>query len=274
MWSKGTLYLAVFVALAAVLVAYYLYSTHKSESFSQDTDDVDKNVDKKDDEKDDTIQTTSNAYKTRVLVMRLFDTLLMRKASESEIEKYSAIVGEENIVKKIIRDYKVDDKAVAHAAASTETDSSTNEPDANDGDDGSSVKGAPSQTRDQKDMTPDKEQRSTSTSTPAKSQVESYADFLPFEEVNFVSTSSSAAGQKPNPLAKVRAILSSDDLLPGKSPSSSSTSTSVDAKHPVESTSGGSSQSHITIDKNELRVRLEVISREVSKLSQLLATSS
>ena len=49
-----------------------------------------------------------DGYLTRVMVMRLFDALMKRKATHFEIDKYSKIRPESAIVKRLVEDFKLD----------------------------------------------------------------------------------------------------------------------------------------------------------------------
>ncbi len=273
MWSKGTLYFAVFVALAAVLVAYYLYYSHNNESFLHEDSSLVDNVEKTVDDKkvasnDDDDDTTSSAYKSRVLVMRLFNTLLMRKASESEIEKYSSIVGEENIVKQIIRDYKVDGKSVAKSVAkSVEKSVEESAPEKTADDSSESFTTDPNSTVQVDAHT--KGEKGTGTRQQGGKQettVESYAGFLPFEEVDFTSKSSSSnRTTRQTPLTKLQSVLTPAELLPSNNSIDNAKDDDAKGKNDEDK------DRIISIDKNELRARLDAISREVIKLNQLLS---
>ena len=251
MWSKGTLYFAVFFVLAVVLVVYYLHRSHKSETFllKEDDDDNSARADGPKQVDADDSQEQRQAYRNRVLVMKLFDTLLMRKASEPEIEKYSGIAGQEDIVKQIVRDFKVDVSRVQGTSPAAD-EGEKREPEEHEGHEG------------QETFADDDSGKPTDTKQTDKEAVESYAGFLPFEEVDFSKSSTRRVAQH---VVKVREAMTPEDLLPtGSTP----TPTAKDA--PPQAPDASVAGEKVSVDKKELRARLEIISREVSKLSQLL----
>jgi cbb3-type cytochrome oxidase subunit 3 len=106
--SKAFVYFILFMGLAALCMAFYIYTMHKKEKF----EDAGDHFDEEDDAKSKASNDDDNMYRNRVLVMKLFDTLLLRKATHTEIEKYSGAGTESDIVKHIMTDYHVDGKKI------------------------------------------------------------------------------------------------------------------------------------------------------------------
>ena len=99
-------YLVVFFVLAVVAGAAYAFTQMKAdkESFEDAGDAYD--------EKEEDAASASGLYGKRVLVMKLFDTLLARKATLTEIEKYSGVGTETDIVRGIMTGYHIDGKSL------------------------------------------------------------------------------------------------------------------------------------------------------------------
>lgn len=104
-WSKAVMYFAVFATLAAAAMVYYVYSSYSKEKFEDAGDQFEASGEGKD-------QDEETLYRNRVLVMKLFDSLLLRKATHAEIEKYSGIGAESDIVRSIMTDYHIDGKKI------------------------------------------------------------------------------------------------------------------------------------------------------------------
>lgn len=131
--ARWKMYMAVFLMLAAVVSGYAVWrQLSRHENFEEVKDDDNdssskakakakaaKEVVEVDTQSGSSLGSSKEDYAKRKYVLTVFDTVLHRKATQTEVTKYAALDGEAAILSAIVADYDVLPQPTAASPAST-----------------------------------------------------------------------------------------------------------------------------------------------------------